>query len=542
MKIIYTICCIILAMQSTSAQLVNWAKTGGGFGNDEIHAISTQPSGTSYIGGNFYSPCNFDTSQLLLPDTANAFIAKIDNLGTLIWVKYFPTPGNSTGTITDVAAAWDGGCFMTGSWTDSIRLDSTLLIENGSVNTFFSRLDQNGTLLWIKQASGTLNYSGSVVSNYLGDVYFTGKYYDSLTIDSTTIINTLIGDGSFIVKFDSTGQFRWLKNIQGSQININDIAIDNLGSIVITGRFSATCIVDTTQLISNGSNDLFIAKYDTTGQLLWVRQDGGGSEGSGNGISICPNNDILICGSYTSPSATFDTITIPYLSGDDFSGFVARYNQDGNVKWVNYQSSINGDVWNYAVKQVTSNTIYFSGFFYDSLYFSNGSFMETGPASYLAACDQDGNMIWVKKFAGGNFNFDFSLDSSERIYISGIFLDSIIVTPYQFNTQGQSDFFFAQLASHTVGIQHPVINSELTISPNPSNGNIILRLSDANFANSDLQVFDGLGVLVMQQKINQNHTTRIIELNLDPGLKSGIYTILWMNKDKRYSKRIVIHR
>ena len=77
MKIIYTICCIILAMQSTSAQLVNWAKTGGGFGNDEIHAISTQPSGTSYIGGNFYSPCNFDTSQLLLPDTANAFIAKI---------------------------------------------------------------------------------------------------------------------------------------------------------------------------------------------------------------------------------------------------------------------------------------------------------------------------------------------------------------------------------------------------------------------------------------------------------------------------------
>ncbi len=545
MKKITTFCIFLLFVQLTSAQLATWARTGGGSGNDEVHSISAHPSGTSFVCGNFYSPCAFDSLQLALPDTANAFIAKISDTGSTLWLKYFPTPGNSYGSVGSVAAAWDGGCFITGIWTDTILLDSTLFVASGAANRFFARLSQNGSVLWAKRAIGVANsLVSAVATNQQGDVYFTGHYSDSISIDTTTITNPFVGGygGSFIAKFDSTGMLIWLNNLQGSFNLINDIALDPKENVVVIGYFGSLAVFDTVQLTNLGNNQMFIAKYDSAGRFLWVRQDGGVSEVKGAGIAICPNNDIVVTGSYTAPFATFDTITIPYLSGDDFSGFVARYDQDGNIKWVNYQSSIHGDVWNYVVSTGTGNAIYFSGFYYDTLYFSNGGFMETGPASYIASCDVDGNMLWVRKFVGGDFNFDFSIDTSQRIYISGIFRDSIIITPYQFTSQGNSDFFFAQIGASTVSIQENDGGYEMVVSPNPSNGNFILTLADDKFESGVMQIYNELGALIFQRKLNYSEQTRRIEFNLDQGIKSGLYMIVLINKDKRYTKRIVLGR
>lgn len=541
MKKVTPILIFLLVVQTATAQLFTWARSGGGVYSDEAWSISAQPSGTCFVGGRFFSPCLFDTIQFSLPDTNNAFVSKYSDAGAALWVKYFPTPGNSYGTVSGVAAAIDGGCFITGSWTDSIWLDSTLLVENGISDPFFARLNENGSVMWAKRGIGrTWHDAGTAVeANQLGDVYFSGYYTDTLTIDTTTIINSGGGYSSFIAKFDSLGNLLWLNNIQGNSCFLNDMALDSKGFVLVTGGFTSNAIFDTVQITSQGNRDIFIAKYDSTGRFLWVKQYGGGTEGNGVGIDVCPNSDILITGSYTAPYATIDTITIPYLSGDDFSGFVARFDQSGNVKWVNYQSSVHGDVWNSKVHSINGNTIYFSGFYYDSLFCSNGGFREAGPASYLAACDKDGNMIWVKKIERGE-SIDFSLDAIERLYVSGNFRDSIFLLPYQFTGQGNSDFFFAQLGASTVNVQQTGESKELLISPNPSNGNFVVRITDGKFENTLFQLYDMLGTLVLQQQFSTILQSQKIEFNLKKELKPGLYTLVLLNREKKYVKRIVL--
>ena len=532
----------LFIISSSSAQLVNWAHTGGGFGDDEVNSISVLPSGTSYIGGSFYSPCSFDTIQLSLPDTIHAFVAKISETGNTMWVKYFPAPGNSFGTVNEVAAAGESGCYMTGYWTDSLWIDTTLLINDGSSHSFFSRLDKNGSVLWAKQAFGTWNTADNVSTNSAGEVYFTGNYIDSMTIDTISIISTFSGAGSFIAKFDSSGTLIWLKNIEGVQVKIGDISIDINQSVVVTGWFDSNCLIDSISLGNGGGNSIFIVKFSNSGQLLWVRQDGGNSSTRADGISICSNNDILITGNYSATSATFDTITIPYLSGDDFSGFLARYDENGNIKWVNYQSSIQGDVWSYVVKEGASAKIYFSGFYYDTLVTSNGGLTETGPASFVASCDADGNMLWIKKFPGGDFNFDFSIDSMERIYAAGIFRDSIVLSPYQYFTQGQADFFYAQLDASTVGISQSIGNNDFVVSPNPSSGRFFVTQSDNKFKDAVLEVYNNLGILVMQQKIEFADQAERIEFVLGSNLKSGLYILVLRDKEMLNTKRVILSR
>ncbi len=53
------------------------------------------------------------------------------------------------------------------------------------------------------------------------------------------------------------------------------ITTDANGDILVTGQFSNTCVFDTTLVTSVGGDDIFIAKYNTSGDLLWVKAAGG---------------------------------------------------------------------------------------------------------------------------------------------------------------------------------------------------------------------------------------------------------------------------
>lgn len=110
-------------------------------------------------------------------------------------------------------------------------------------------------------------------------------------------------------------------------------AID--GSIYVVGTFSNALHLGATNLQGTGGNDIFMVKYDHQGQLSWAKIIGGPGNDSGYAVGIDPFGFIYFSGSVTG-LVTFDAQ--PWSYGTDRVGFLAKYHSSGTLLWVRTNS------------------------------------------------------------------------------------------------------------------------------------------------------------------------------------------------------------
>ena len=126
--------------------------------------------------------------------------------------------------------------------------------------------------------------------------------------------------------------FVWAKRAGGTEPDAaSRIAVDANGNSYVTGIFRGTASFGTTELTSSGSTDIFIAKYDATGNVLWAKQAGGKDIDAGKNIEVDGNGNSYITGEFLG-TATFDNITIN--SSGNYDAFIAKYDPSGNLLWV----------------------------------------------------------------------------------------------------------------------------------------------------------------------------------------------------------------
>ena len=144
--------------------------------------------------------------------------------------------------------------------------------------------------LWAKTASCSGYCRGeSVSTDPSGNVYATGgfTYSSSITFDSITLLNTNIADYDiFIAKYDTEGNVLWAKSVGGGDLDIGySVSTDTVGNVFVTGAFeSSTITFDTATLTNTGVLNLFVTKYDTYGNLLWAKSANGPGQYVGNSI------------------------------------------------------------------------------------------------------------------------------------------------------------------------------------------------------------------------------------------------------------------
>ena len=106
---------------------------------------------------------------------------------------------------------------------------------------------------------------------------------------------------------------------------VRDLAQDSAGNTYVTGDFSGTMTIGSTILTSNGvKQDLFVAKLDPSGNLLWAQNFGGTGTEYGNGIDVGSDGSVYVTGIFEG-AMTFSTasgpITLTSAGGDDFVVF-----------------------------------------------------------------------------------------------------------------------------------------------------------------------------------------------------------------------------
>ncbi|HEX3474388.1 MAG TPA: VCBS repeat-containing protein [Kofleriaceae bacterium] len=79
----------------------------------------------------------------------------------------------------------------------------------------------------------------------------------------------------FLAKLDRAGQLVWAQRFGGAgEDRGRAVAVDNEGNVIITGHFSQTIDLGSGPLTSRAENDILLAKFDGSGTVLWARQFG----------------------------------------------------------------------------------------------------------------------------------------------------------------------------------------------------------------------------------------------------------------------------
>lgn len=269
----------------------------------------------------------------------------------------------------------------------------------------------------------------TMITDASGNVYVSGSYSgDDITFGNITLTSG-VGASSclFLVKYDSDGNVLWAKTSEGNgNISVHGMDLDPNGNIYIAGYFgSLSLIFGSTTLVTSGSDDPFLVKYDPNGNVLWAKSATGLSGGVEKFHSVACDADgnAFVTGSYGSDELTFDGITIVNPFGIGLNTFLAKYDADGNVLWANDYGSNSTD-WGRDLAVDNDGNVYMCGEYEgDGIYFDAITLInETGGNTFLAKFDNDGNAIWAHKGeAGYAIAMSLTVDDDGNAYVTGSF-------------------------------------------------------------------------------------------------------------------------
>ncbi|MEG4323050.1 MULTISPECIES: SBBP repeat-containing protein [unclassified Microcoleus] len=274
---------------------------------------------------------------------------------------------------------------------------------NPSTNPWVAKYDSSGSQLFLKQlGNGTNNSVSEVTVDSAGNVYLTGS------IATVSPLGFDQGD-AWVAKYDSTGSQLWLKQFAFGNFNDDPsgIAVDSVGNVYLTGTSGYTTSGD-----AGGPKSAWVAKYDDSGNQLWLKGVNSENRDISDGIKVDNSGNVYLTGT----SYNFSQGYPP-----EFKTRAAKYDSNGNQLWLKQLGAADFD---------NRATIFLSDLAVDSagnLYLMGGTNGALGGPNagdrdiWATKYDNNGNLLWLKQFgtAGSDSPSKLALDSAGNLYLTG---------------------------------------------------------------------------------------------------------------------------
>ncbi len=506
-----------------------WAKSTGGTPIGQNN-ISTDVNGNVFVTGNSGSYIS---------------IVKYDASGNLLWAK-----SALANRVLGVATDPYGNAFITGCFDqDSIIIGTTTLTNTnvGSLDFYVVKYDANGNILWVTAAGGTDNDGSQGIStDTSGNVYVTGTFHsDSINFGTTTITNVGGNWDVFTVKYNGSGNVLWAKSEGGSGgESSRAISTDVSGNVFVTGDFQSSSMTIGTDTITNSGiggigDNIFLLKYDASGNVLWARA-AGGPHYFDQSHAVCAdvNGNVFITGYFHSDSINFGTTTLTNVdTNNNNTFFVTKYDASGNVIWAKSAGVANSA--GEGISTDANKNVFVAGSFADSsITFGTTILTNAGHDDmFIVKYDDSGNVIWAKSAGGTNPDLATAISVSPggNVYVTGYSTSDSI--NFGTTTLFGSGIFTAKLGG-TTSIEEDFINSEFKVYPNPTSGKFQLILNNSNSQASTIILYNILGEIVYKSTTTQlTNYPLTIDLTMKP---KGIYLVRMQQGDKIYQSKIIV--
>jgi len=556
--------CIILlsCIKQGDAQILQWANNFG-CANDSAygHGVAHDISGNCIIAGDFKGTVDFNpgtgVNNLSAVNYYVCYLAKYDANGNYLWAFGLGNGSNSTSSGASVCTDINGNIFVTGYFAGTVDFNPGTAVYNltgsnyGSV--YVAKYDANGNFIWANSYGGSGNYGNwgnNICADANGNVIVSGAFQGTADFDPGSGVSNLVAIGNndiFLAEYDANGGYLWAFSIPSSGSLYNGaqgLTTDAAGNVFISGYIESAADFDpdlgVKTLTPYGYMDIFIAKYDPYGNYLWAYNIGAATHGAqALSVSVDTSQSVFVTGFFRGtvdfdPGTGTNNLTSHNSYGDIF---LAKFDSSGNHLWAfNVGSSGNHYDYSFAVTNDGSNA-FITGCFGGTADFNPGPMTNNIVAYstydvFLAKYDANGNYAWAFNIGStssitGYYSYiGYSIDADKlgNVWLTGWIqnsnndFDPNAATQFLNVPTGEQDIFIAKYNTAKVGIQQLTDNNnQLSIYPNPTNGNITIQSSTELGA---ISIYNALGQKIIEARAKSQEAS--IDIS---NLPSGIYTV-----------------
>lgn len=429
-----------------------WAAQSSGTGYANGYSIATDGFGNSYVTGSFSGTEAFGSTTLITYNSWDIFVAKADVNGNWLWAKQAGGSGWNFGLGISVDSA--GNCYVTGECPSNAIFGTISLTGNDGQVAFIAKLDNNGNWLWVQQTIGVDCRGSSIALDGNDNIYVTGSYYDNNSFGNTTLLS--IGSQDiFVAKLDSSGNWIWAKQAGGSNYDhCYGIAVGSNGNIFITGYIVDSANFGNITLTCCGETDIFVAKLSSNGDWIWAKHGGGLDGDRGYDIAVDSLGNSYVTGCFFG-SASFGNITLTGNGSREV--FIAKLDNNGNWLWVNHPvDTFDGCGKGIAVDDFGNS--YVTGCFSGNGSFGSSTLFNAGIHDiFIAKLDSSGNWLWADRAGGAGYDEgnDIACDNYGDSFTTGFYSDNAIFGGTTLINEGYDAVFIAKHASASMQVLSP---------------------------------------------------------------------------------------
>lgn len=331
----------------------------------------------------------------------------------------------------------------------------------GSYDAFLAKFDPSGNLLWSTYYGGTGDeYANALAVDIFGFVYIGGLTSSTNAMASGGYQNALAGGSdAFLVKFDSNGNRIWGTYYGGASSDFGyGIATDNSGNIFLCGTTQSNSGIAIAGHDNSygGSQDAFLVKFNAGGARMWGTYFGGTAGDIGNSVAVDGTGNIYLAGYTGSANITSGGFNTVIWGGGD--GFLVKFNTAGVHQWSTYYGGpANNDVVTDVISDA-SNNVYISGSTTSTSGIASGGHQNTFGGiqdAFLVKFNASGSRLWATYYGGTDDDRDSycSIDVNGKVYLSGIAVSSASISSSGFQNSyggGVRDAFLVRFDSNGV--------------------------------------------------------------------------------------------
>lgn len=344
-----------------------------------------------------------------------------------------------------------GRVYLAGKYEKNANFSGTILPCEGNHDIYLAQYSPSGNLNWIRTAGGhTGDYATCVTTDGSSYVYMGGEIQGTnakIKFSHSSITLTCKGSNDIVIaKYTLDGDLVWARSAGWTKYDkALGITLDKSGNIYVCGMFTDYAkFGNGAATVSGTGREIFVAKYDVNGNFKWVRKAGGPGTDFAQSVKCDSEGNVYICGSYEN-GCKFGSTTFSSYS-NFYNAFVAKYSPEGDLKWV----KSGGGKWDdqaWSLDIDNANRVFVAGNFNGDALFNDTRISTSGSQDiFVAEYDVLGNLKWIKRAGGDVIDRAKGIAcAGDRLYITGQFGLTAQFGSFTKTAADSSDIFVACL-------------------------------------------------------------------------------------------------
>lgn len=285
------------------------------------------------------------------------------------------------------------------------------------------------------------------ISNDQQYVYGVGRYRSTATFygQDTNVVHPYHAGSRdvFLAKIDTMGNYQWVVTDGGPSSDFAEgVATDEFDNIYVVGTTRDSAYFGNIGIHSDSGGDVFIAKYNSDGDIIWVKNWGGDTWDFAMEVECDKQGNLYMAG-YQTGNFIYGSDTLT-----DLGYFVMKLDYNGNIIWCKGPQNLSSNSYSTIFSlEFYDNELYFGGRTRASVTFDTINVVApTWSNMFFAKMDTSGHINWIR--TGGGVYYSDCQDlviTDSSIYVAGSYagtalFDTITVTSLASGTGGQNEF------------------------------------------------------------------------------------------------------